>query len=366
MTGLGSSPSADAEAVVVLAPFGDDAHVLDDALRGEGIRVHSVGAQATLPASAAALAALRPAVLILTEEALGPSTVAGLVDFHKQGPPWSAPPLIILCNAETDIRPLVAPVQSARADTSVTVLRRPATREDLLTAVHSARRVRDMQIRMRDLLAERKQSEDWAHFLLNELSHRTKNMFAMVLALASQTMRQTRQTPETFMKTYEGRVRTLAEAYSALTRHNWQGATLADLAEHVVLPLAEDTGEDGRVTFSGPDIAVPPATATTLALALHELATNACKYGAFSNERGMVAVTWAALSDGRGRLEWRERGGPPVTPPTHTGFGTRVITSAVRSETGGEAEMLFDPQGLTCVLCFQINTPSAHQPVVPA
>ncbi|WP_404378704.1 sensor histidine kinase [Caenispirillum salinarum] len=345
----------DGGTAVVLAPLGGDAAVLMETLEAAGIPVRRGDANGALPTSPKAIKALHPGILLLTEEALGAAVVAALAGFQAAEPRWSAPPIILLCSSGTDLRARTAPLLSRRPDTPLTVLRRPATEADLLTAVRSARRVRAMQLRMRDVLEERERSEQWARFLLNELSHRTKNMFSMVLALARQTMRQTIQAPEAFMKTFEGRVHTLAEAYSALTRNDWQAATVGDLAEHVVLPLAEDDGPRGRVLLDGPVISVPPATATTLALAMHELATNAAKYGALSNQTGTVRVTWSRDAGGLGRLEWRERGGPPVTPPARTGFGTRVITGAIKSEAGGDADMRFEPEGLTCVLTFQTS-----------
>ncbi|EKV30700.1 sensor histidine kinase, putative [Caenispirillum salinarum AK4] len=363
MTGDLPGPDAatgppDAGTAVVLAPFGGDAAILVEALQAAGVPVRRGDANGALPTAPKAIKALHPGILLLTEEALGPAVVAALAGFQAAEPQWSAPPVILLCSTGTDVRRLTAPLLSRRPDTPLTVLRRPTTEADLLTAVRSARRVRAVQLRTRDVLEERERSEQWARFLLNELSHRTKNMFSMVLALARQTMRQTPQTPEAFMKTFEGRVHTLAEAYSALTRNDWQAATVGDLAEHVVLPLAEDDGSRGRVTLAGPVLAVPPATATTLALAMHELATNATKYGALSTTGGTVRITWSRTPGGLGRLEWRERDGPPVTPPTHMGFGTRVITGAIKTEAGGDADMRFEPEGLTCILTFQTSRTS--------
>lgn len=347
----------------MLTPFRNEFNTLASVLEPAGFSILSPDAvRPPQTIDGATLRHLRPGVLLLTEEAFCPATMEALAAFQAAEPQWSALPVVLLCDEGRSLPPLIDPIQTAHPDIPVTVLRRPVADADLIVAVRNAHRVRAIQERMRDVLAKHEQSEQWARFLLNELNHRTKNMFSMVLALASQTMRQTRNAPDTFMPTFEGRVQTLAKAYAALTRHDWQGATIRDLAENVVLPLAEEDRHGRRVIMEGPSFAVPPTTATTLALAMHELAINARKYGALSTPDATVTLTWQRAGRDWGRLEWRERGGPPVEPPTHKGFGTRVITGAVRSEAGGDAELRFDPEGLTCLLQFQIRPECSDLP----
>src|SRR5205823_7976797 len=118
-----------------------------------------------------------------------------------------------------------------------------------------------------------------------------------------------------------------------------------------VSSLHAEAGEAGRFAIEGPPVQLTPKAATAMALALHELATNAAKYGALATPRGRVALTWAIKEVAGGRrleLTWRERGGPRVAPPTHVGFGTRLITRGLKGELGAEVRLDYAPEGLTC------------------
>ena len=181
-------------------------------------------------------------------------------------------------------------------------------------------------------------------FLAEELTHRVKNTLATVLAIASQTFRgDAHKGPRDI---FNRRIASLSNAYNLLTQASWSSTTIDRIVEGALTPYRTDTG---RFSIGGPDYAVKPPQALTLALAINELATNAMKYGALSQPGGSVQLSWTA-SDGRLRLAWRESGGPAVTAPAHSGFGTRLITNLLARDFDGTVELRYDPAGLICEL----------------
>jgi PAS domain S-box-containing protein len=203
-----------------------------------------------------------------------------------------------------------------------------------------------LSIYFRDI-EERKQAEARQRLLVNELNHRVKNALATVQAIAAQSLRGEEVAPaarERFME----RLMALARANDVLVAESWEGAGLEAVAAQVATPYA--SGADaGRFVISGPAVHLSPNTAMAMALALHELATNAAKYGALSRPDGRVELSWQA-AEGQFRLTWRERGGPPVAPPTRTGFGSRLIQRGLTSELKGQVAMDYAPEGLTCTI----------------
>lgn len=196
----------------------------------------------------------------------------------------------------------------------------------------------------RDVTEERA-FEDRQRLLINELNHRVKNTLALVQALALQSLKPGRD-PDRAANDFQSRLSALAAAHDLLTREQWEGATLGELVASATRPLAR---EHGRIEASGPEVEVTPKAAVSIVMALHELSTNATKYGALSVPAGRVTIGWT-LDDERLKLEWRERGGPPVTPPTTRGFGIRMIERALASDLTGEVEIRFEPAGLVCII----------------
>jgi PAS domain S-box-containing protein len=192
-------------------------------------------------------------------------------------------------------------------------------------------------------ISERKRAEQHQRLLMDELSHRAKNLLAIVQAVAQQTFRDG-GSPDTMRAAFEGRLGALSAAHDILTRQRWESAPITALIGATVAAASAD-GE--RFELDGPDILLPPKTGVSLAMAVHELATNALKYGSLQSEAGHVSVTWTA-DGGRLRLEWRERGGPPVSPPRRHGFGTRMIQRGLAAELGGTVTMDFLPEGVVC------------------
>lgn len=181
-------------------------------------------------------------------------------------------------------------------------------------------------------VTERKEADAQQRLLMQELSHRVKNSLAMVQAIASQTMRNA-VSLDAANETFSARLAALSRAHDLLVGGDWANATLAALVDSIV----NIQGEPSRFTIAGPAVSLAPKPALSLTLILHELATNAVKYGALSNETGRVALSWRIdMIDGEGqfRLRWQEQGGPPVAKPTRRGFGSRLIERSFPSQYG--------------------------------
>ena len=203
-------------------------------------------------------------------------------------------------------------------------------------------------------VTERKEAEKLQRLLVDELNHRVKNTLATVQAIASHSLRRARNS-EDFVSSFTGRVQALARAHHLLTERTWRGADVADLArEQVVLGVVESN----RVAFSGPALLLDPQSALHLALVLHELATNARKYGALSVPQGQLSVSWSMLAN-KGRmlvLQWSERGGPAVAAPSSVGFGTSLIQQALDAH-GGSASIQYAAEGVTCEIKLPLAEP---------
>jgi PAS domain S-box-containing protein len=203
-----------------------------------------------------------------------------------------------------------------------------------------------LSVYFRDV-SERKAAEDRQRLLLAELNHRVKNTLAVVQAIAARSLHDGRSLPEA-RDVLEQRLRTLAGAHTLLTASEWRGADLRTLAARELEPYG------ARVSLAGPALALEPKAALSLALVLHELATNAAKHGALSTPRGRVAVAWE-VSEGVGRrslrLSWRETGGPEVAAPSCArGFGRTLLELAVAYELGGTSRLDFRPEGAAYTL----------------
>lgn len=203
-------------------------------------------------------------------------------------------------------------------------------------------------------ITERKRAEASQHLLLEELNHRVKNTLAMVQSIASQTLRAT-PAAERFPEAFQSRLQALAQAHDLLTKGQWRGASLHEVAEVTLNP---HTTPGGRVKISGPPVALSPGIAVSLHLALHELATNAAKYGALSVEQGEVKLQWAVTGGVQPalRIEWGESGGPAVVPPQRRGFGSRLIERGLAHEVDGEVVLTFSPKGVVCRVTVPLSS----------
>ncbi len=203
-------------------------------------------------------------------------------------------------------------------------------------------------VRVLQDITERKQAELRQKLLVDELNHRVKNTLATVQSLASQTARSTAN-PKDFSNAFEGRLIALSKAHDQLTRHHWENAELRELLSGSLAPYAAASRD--RIVLRGEDLVLRPRAVLTLAMAVHELTTNAAKYGALSAPGGRVEVQWEKVeTDGRKllRMDWSESGGPKVKVPARRSFGSRLIEGSIKAELGGTARLVYAPEGLRC------------------
>jgi len=199
-------------------------------------------------------------------------------------------------------------------------------------------------------IADRTRAEEHQRLLINELNHRVKNTLATVQSIAAQT-RRTADDPQVSYEAFLERLMALSRAHNVLTRQRWEGAELREIVEDAIQPF--DAG-GARFRIGGPSTWLEPQAALALAMALHELATNAAKYGALSVAEGHVALNWTVGEDGgdglRLDLSWQEMDGPPVTTPARKGFGSRLLERGLAAELNGEVNVDYRPEGLVCTM----------------
>lgn len=202
-------------------------------------------------------------------------------------------------------------------------------------------------------ITERKNVEFERSLLTRELAHRVKNTMATVQSIANQTLRHTADIEEA-KRLFNERLRSLAAAHDVLIHQNWSGATIEHVANSALAPFLKSFSD--RIFMSGPEIAISERVIVSLSLGLHELATNAVKYGALSNESGVILFDWAIENfDDSAMLliNWVESGGPEVRHPNHRGFGQRLLRSVLAVELNGECDIEFLPSGIA----IQIRAP---------
>jgi two-component sensor histidine kinase/DNA-binding response OmpR family regulator len=193
-------------------------------------------------------------------------------------------------------------------------------------------------------ITERKDAEERQSLLAREVDHRAKNAMAIVQSIVRLTKANG---IEDYAAVIEGRIKALSRAHAILSDSRWQGADLSKLVDDELAPYRSN-GAD-RILVAGPNVLLDPTTAQTLALALHELATNAAKYGALSQASGKLELNWEVQPQAI-LVNWRETGGPSTRAPRQTGFGTRIITSSVERQLGGRATFDWLVEGLSCML----------------
>jgi PAS domain S-box-containing protein len=194
-------------------------------------------------------------------------------------------------------------------------------------------------------VTEQRAFEQRQQLLIDELNHRVKNTLALVQSFAYQSFRMGKD-PQEAQASFQARLATLAAAHDLLTRERWEGATLSALTQTGLEPYLHD----GRISFSGPYVALSPKASVSLVLALHELATNATKYGALSIPEGQIRISWEKADDGGFRFSWVETGGPPAIAPERKGFGMRLIERTLLSDIGQKANFDFTKTGLAFTL----------------
>ncbi|MEA2950973.1 MAG: hypothetical protein QOJ96_493 [Alphaproteobacteria bacterium] len=204
-------------------------------------------------------------------------------------------------------------------------------------------------------ITERKEGEAHLRLLMRELTHRSKNLLAVIQAMARQTARHVGSI-DAFLTRFGARLQALASSHDLLVQESWYGVSLSELVRSQLGHYVDR--EDAQVSLSGPDIVLKPEAAQSLGLALHELATNAAKYGALSVPAGRVAIAWTRLppTEGNGvEVWWIEENGPKVKAPRQRGFGRMVIEQNLTRALDAEVELSFSPAGLRCRIVMPVT-----------
>jgi two-component sensor histidine kinase len=346
------------ERVLILAPNGRDAAVAGEVLRAAGIASEPCSDLTALVREIEQGAGF----VLITDEALRTADLKNLSHWIENQPPWSDLAFVLLTyrGGGVERNPHLARLSDALGN--VTFLERPFHPATLVSIARTTLRGRRRQYEARSRVLELRMSEERLRaalsnerlaaehqkLLINELNHRVKNTLATVQSITTQTLR-TAATPEDAREAMERRLLALSRAHDVLTRESWEGADLKEVVARALEPY--QVHGERRVHVTGPQLRLTPRMALALAMALHELATNAVKYGALSNKNGTVEVAWT-LSNGaeppRLMLRWLEVGGPPVQRPKRRGFGSRLIERSLAQDLNGKVEIAFAPTGVVC------------------
>lgn len=204
-------------------------------------------------------------------------------------------------------------------------------------------------------ITEQKRAEERQATMVQELNHRVKNMLSVIQAMAFKTMRSC-DSLDGFNAAFTGRLRALALAHDILTETRWAGTSLKDLITAILKP--HRPADNARIVIDGPSVLLPARATVPLSMTLHELTTNAIKYGALSTPTGRIEIAWKLIGHGDQSVElvWRERGGPRIDRKATTGFGTTLIDRVVSSDLHGSSHLDFDPAGISCTISFQLQS----------
>jgi two-component sensor histidine kinase len=206
--------------------------------------------------------------------------------------------------------------------------------------------LRDARRQLVKQVSERKADENQLRLVLGELTHRSKNLLTVIHAIARQTASRTRSVDD-FLDGFGARLQAIGSSHDLLIADNWQGASLRMLVEQQLEAQSQSFG--GRIAIDGEDVMLKPEAVHNLGLALHELTTNAEKYGALSNAKGEIRVDWKFCDDaGELKFVWQERGGPAVSPPERSGFGRAMIENVVGKALEGDVTLSFPAEGVRC------------------
>ncbi len=353
------------ERALILAPRGRDAPVAAGVLRAAGIEVEICPDLPDLVREIERGAGFA----LVTEEALRSADLNGLSSWLSRQPTWSDLPFILLTlrGGGVERNPTLSRLNDIVGN--VSFLERPFHPTTLVSIAKTALRGRRRQYEARALLEELRRGEEGLKVLLHkelraaehqkllidELNHRVKNTLATVQSIATQTLRTADSTQDA-KDALERRLLALSRAHDVLTRESWEGADLMDVVERALEPY--QVHGESRLHVTGPHVRLTPRMSLALAMALHELATNAVKYGALSNKSGVVEVSWKVQNGAappRLVLRWKEAGGPPVAAPRRRGFGSRLIERSLAQDLDGQVEIAFAPTGVVCT----VNAPVA-------
>lgn len=232
---------------------------------------------------------------------------------------------------------------------------------DTTTAVENKARLEHSVTEANDQIVRQSKLDAQQRVVQREMTHRIKNILSMTMAVVSQSMRHAGSLEEA-ADTISKRIAALSNAQDVLTNARFEEADVGLLISEVLKP---HIAAEGRIKLTGPSVTVPAQAALGLALAIHELATNATKYGALSNDQGIVDLHWTTSADGAFRMEWQETGGPEVVAPTRNGFGSRLMRRIVPGYFSGTGEITYEPAGFRYILSGSILSDEGDETNAP-
>lgn len=343
-----SDDHATLDHVLVLAPYRRDADYLETLFVENDIGVTVCSNVADI----AAMLANEPGVLVTTHEALTPAVLTHVAEHLASQPAWSEMPIVILLDRTANQVRIRAELARAWPRARQLYYQRPLTPVELISGVQSAMLARLRQRDVRDHI-------DREIELRRELNHRVKNILASVASIFEMTHRGATTLIE-FADDFRGRLNALSNVHSAVFHAADEAVSIGEIVDLTFEPYRL-RGQD-RIVTGGPVVMLTRESATTLALCLHELATNAIKYGGLSTPDGTVSFTWE-VSDADPvtvSVHWQEAGGPPVVEPSRVGYGTRYLRSALASLFGAKPVMIFSPAGLRCDVTGRLSRISCN------
>jgi len=347
-----TTPLPSSEKILILAPRGRDASVARGILTEAGMDAEVCPDLRTFfetisdDISAA----------IVTEESIADQPPKRLSEWIAAQPPWSDFPFIVL-TTRGHSPDLHLPDMLG----NVTVLERPFHPAVLANATQSALRARRRQREVEAHLQERQRTHERQALLIRELHHRVKNTLSTVQGLLGGTRRSSHSMDQ-FYHSFSDRIVALAKTHTLLTEDYWQMGSLQDMLTAELSPYNNHTAH--RIVLNGPRVELSADLAVPTGMAIHELTTNAAKYGALSVPDGSVHVWWDLVADGDVqtlRLEWTERGGPSVEFPKRRGFGSTLLQRVLTTQCNAEVRFDFDRQGLR----FHMEAPLTNERLVP-
>lgn len=331
-----ASTESELDWVLVLAPFRKDADYIAAFLREQKVAVNHCQAGEDLVHHLS----LSPGVIVITHEALSPAVVTAIAEHLAAQPDWSEVPILLLLERGAPMARIRSQLERSWPGSRLLFHTRPIAQLELVNSIQSNLLVRLRQKQVRDAIEREVE-------LRLELNHRIKNILASVTSIFQMTRRGATAV-EDLAADFTGRLQALSNVHTAVFEAGGEETSLSSVINLIVSPYNSDGWN--RIHATGPDVPVSRNSATTIALCLHELITNAIKYGALSQNDGSVEITWAiAEEDGPVfSLQWVERDGPRIAEPTRQGYGTRYVRAALQSLFGSAPDISFAPDGFRC------------------
>jgi len=328
--------------VLIYAPLADDAKALAEEVEAVGLMPRCLSDDAELASAIGQDAPECMLFMVISQEGATVSAGRSLCEMHKSEPLWARLPVLFLVRNQQRLPPACQVLADCDAAPSFIYFGRPARRSMLRQTFRVLSESRHRQFRTRDVMESLRGEKEQNVFLLDELRHRVRNSLAVLQSLFKMTLRRS-DSLDALDEDFGARLRSMSDAHSRLTNSYDQPTDLATILKEHVEPYTSGTGQ---LRLDGDPVRLREKVAFDLAMTIHELATNAAKYGALSTPSGQIAISWSKNKpSGNLDLTWRERGGPPVDPPNRQGLGSILIGNFL-SGSADQPSIKFNKTGL--------------------